>query len=106
MEVSQEDYGECKSSHPLFFSNNGDTVFKFDRSGLFFFISGVPGHCNRGQKMIIKVLDIEPTPPPQSANDSAPKSHSKSGVAELTPTRIITASTLVVMSSFFLHLYV
>jgi len=106
MEVTEEEYEKCKSPRPLFFSNNGDTVFKFDRAGLFFFISGVSGHCDRGQKMIIKVLDIEAAPSPQYANDSAPKPHSKkSGVAELAPMRIITASTLFAMSSFFLQLY-
>jgi len=106
MEVTEEEYEDCKSPRPLFFSNNGDTVFKFDRPGLFYFISGVRGHCDRGQKMIIKVLDIEATPSPQYANESAPKPHKKSGVAELTPMRIITASTLFVMSTFLLQLYV
>ncbi|KAG6627399.1 early nodulin-like protein 1 [Carya illinoinensis] len=67
--VSEEEYEKCHSAHPLFFSNNGDSVFKLDRPGLFYFISGVSGHCERGQKMIIKVL--EPAhPPDQSANDN------------------------------------
>lgn len=72
MVVTEEEYEKCKASRPLFFSNNGDTVFKFDRPGLFYFISGVSGHCDRGQRMIIKVLDVEPAaPPPQSANENA-----------------------------------
>lgn len=95
--VTEEEYEKCKSSRPLFFSNNGDTVFKFDRPGLFYFISGVSGHCDRGQKMIIKVLDvIEPAPSPQSANDSAPNSHSKA--AEKIPMTMMTTSTLFVLS--------
>ncbi|KAL2338280.1 hypothetical protein Fmac_012726 [Flemingia macrophylla] len=101
MEVTAEEYEKCKASHPLFFSNNGDTVFKFDRSGLFYFISGVSGHCDRGQKMIIKVLDIEATPPPQSADETAQKPH-KSGVAEMTPMGIITTLTIFVMSTLCL----
>ncbi|KAK9104252.1 hypothetical protein Scep_021096 [Stephania cephalantha] len=56
MMVSEIEYKDCISSHPSFFSNNGNTQFKFDRSGLFYFISGVSGHCERGQKMIIKVM--------------------------------------------------
>ncbi|KAK4349986.1 hypothetical protein RND71_029299 [Anisodus tanguticus] len=66
MAVTREEYEKCKSVHPIFFSNNGKSVYKLDRPGLFYFISGVSGHCNRGQKMIVKVL--EPASPPQVAN--------------------------------------
>ncbi|KAI3983751.1 hypothetical protein MKX01_001155 [Papaver californicum] len=71
--VTDSEYEKCRSAHPIFFSNNGDTVYKFERSGLFYFISGVAGHCERGQKMIIKVLENE-TPP--SSADSTPSDHS------------------------------
>ena len=69
IEVSEEDYDKCRASRPLFFSNNGNTLFTFDRPGLFFFISGVSGHCDRGQKIAIKVLDLEAhsAPSPQNA---------------------------------------
>lgn len=67
--VTEEEYEKCHSVHPLFFSNNEDSAFKLDRPGLFYFISGIAGHCERGQKMIIKVL--EPANPPQSANDNS-----------------------------------
>jgi len=101
MVVNEEEYENCKSTRPLFFGNNGDTVFKFERPGLFYFISGVSGHCTRGQKMIIKVLDIEPeqitAPSPQSANENAPIAHSKA--AQLTPMAInITTFTLFALS--------
>ncbi|GAU19028.1 hypothetical protein TSUD_193660 [Trifolium subterraneum] len=96
MVVSEEEYEKCKSTRPLFFGNNGDTVFKFEHPGLFYFISGVSGHCTRGQKMIIKVLDIEPeqdptAPSPQSANENVPTIHSKA--SQITPITI-TISTL------------
>ncbi|KAI4344035.1 hypothetical protein L6164_011312 [Bauhinia variegata] len=86
MVVTAEEYENCKSSRPLFFSNNGDTIFKFDRSGLFYFISGVAGHCDRGQKMIIKVLELEAAhahaPQSQSANENATtKAHVKGEAA-------------------------
>lgn len=108
MVVTEEEYEKCKASRPLFFSNNGDTVFKFDRPGLFYFISGVSGHCDRGQRLIIKVLDVKPAaaPPPQSANEDAQKPpHKKNGVAEMIPMSIITTSTLFVLSTFVLQLY-
>ncbi|KAF9603125.1 hypothetical protein IFM89_033961 [Coptis chinensis] len=79
--VSEEEYDRCRSVHPLFFSNNGDTDFKFDNPDLYYFISGVSGHCERGVKMIIKVLDIENTPP-GGTNGTAPVDpNHKSGVA-------------------------
>lgn len=65
MVVTEEEYEKCRSSHPMFFANNGDTVFSLDRPGLFYFISGVAAHCQRGLKMIVKVL--EPEAPPQAA---------------------------------------
>ncbi|GLU20278.1 hypothetical protein SLE2022_364860 [Rubroshorea leprosula] len=81
MVVSEEEYQKCQSSHPIFFSNNGDTVFKLDRPGFFYFISGVSSHCERGQKMIVKVL--EPAAPPQSQNSTAHSQPKKNGTAEL-----------------------
>ncbi|MCD7472293.1 hypothetical protein HAX54_013357 [Datura stramonium] len=68
--VTKEEHEKCKSSHPIFFSNNGKTVYKLEQPGLYYFISGVSGHCERGLKMIIKVLEAG-APPPQSANHTS-----------------------------------
>ncbi|KAI3885180.1 hypothetical protein MKW98_002572 [Papaver atlanticum] len=73
--VTDSEYEKCRSAHPIFFSNNGDTIYKFERSGLFYFISGVTGHCERGQKMIIKVLENE-TPSPSGNTTDTPSDHS------------------------------
>ncbi|XP_009597978.1 early nodulin-like protein 5 [Nicotiana tabacum] len=80
--VTKEEYEKCKSSHPIFFSNNGKTIYKLEQPGLYYFISGVSGHCERGLKMIIKVL--EPESPPQSANQTSPTSSGTTAAA--TPT--------------------
>ncbi|KAI3463066.1 hypothetical protein Pfo_019729 [Paulownia fortunei] len=56
MEVNKEDYKECNSTRPNFFSNIGNTVFTLDRSGFFYFISGATGHCEKGQRMIVWVM--------------------------------------------------
>ncbi|KAM7278522.1 hypothetical protein ACFE04_005656 [Oxalis oulophora] len=84
---TEEEYNKCRSSHPVFFSNNGDSVFTFDRPGLFYFISGVSGHCERGQKMIIKVLEIEtpPAPADEAANSTAPEEKKSGGISEAVP---------------------
>lgn len=56
MEVTNEEYKRCNSTQPSFFSNTGNTVFQFNRSGTFYFISGASGHCEKGQRMIVKVM--------------------------------------------------
>ncbi|XP_051121677.1 mavicyanin-like [Andrographis paniculata] len=66
--ADEEEYEQCRSSHPMFFANNGNTSVTLDRPGLFYFISGVAGHCKRGLKMIVKVLE-PPSPPLQAADD-------------------------------------
>ncbi|KAI7743652.1 hypothetical protein M8C21_031020, partial [Ambrosia artemisiifolia] len=57
--VTKEEHEKCKSSNPIFFADNGDTSFELNRSGFFYFISGVSSHCERGLKMIVKVLEVE-----------------------------------------------
>ncbi|EFH59400.1 hypothetical protein ARALYDRAFT_479364 [Arabidopsis lyrata subsp. lyrata] len=75
--VSEEEYKKCKATKPQLYSNNEDTVFKLDRPGLFYFISGVSGHCEKGQKMIVKVMETESStesPPPSSSSSSSSSS--------------------------------
>uniref|UniRef100_M8C0J8 Early nodulin-like protein 2 n=1 Tax=Aegilops tauschii TaxID=37682 RepID=M8C0J8_AEGTA len=50
--VNHDDYKMCSTVTPLTRFADGDTKFKFDRTGFFFFVSGVPGHCEAGQRMI------------------------------------------------------
>lgn len=77
MVVTEDEYKKCHSDDPIFLFNDGDSVFKLDRPGFFYFISGTAGHCERGQKMIVKVLGSSPgagpasPPPDQSANQNA-----------------------------------
>lgn len=56
LEVSYADYTNCDVSNPVVKFDDGETVFEFRRSGLFFFISGRRGHCQAGQKLIVRVL--------------------------------------------------
>ncbi|OMO63837.1 Plastocyanin-like protein [Corchorus olitorius] len=89
--VREAEYDKCQApSHPEFFSNNGDTVFRLDRPGLFYFMSGVTGHCQKGQKMIIKVLELETESlPPQSPNQNTTTTNN-AAVA-------VTSSTIVLL---------
>lgn len=88
--VSESEYKQCNSTHPTFFSNNGSTEFKFDRSGLFYFVSGVSGHCERGQKMIIKVM----------ADDSPDSDSSAASTAVVAASSVITVAVVQFALSF------
>ncbi|KAL3526130.1 hypothetical protein ACH5RR_014502 [Cinchona calisaya] len=69
MEVNETDYKKCNSTRPNFFSNTGNTVFTLDRSGYFYFISGASGHCDKGQRMIVKVMSLQDQNSPSSSAD-------------------------------------
>ncbi|CAN4082350.1 unnamed protein product [Withania somnifera] len=56
MEVTEYEYKKCNSTHPNFFSNTGNTMFTLDHTGYFYFMSGAAGHCERGQRMIVRVI--------------------------------------------------
>lgn len=96
--VTNEEYDKCKSSPPMFISNNSDsTVFKIDKPGLFYFISEVAGHCDQGLKMIVKVLEPESSPPPlPTPLSSTTESSSTTGVA-VKEAGIISSSAVVVL---------
>ncbi|XP_077239876.1 mavicyanin-like [Tasmannia lanceolata] len=71
--VESDDYTGCNISDPITAYEDGNTVIKFDRFGFFYFISGVPGHCQSGQKLIIWVMgQSEETQSP--ASSPAPES--------------------------------
>ncbi|CAN4079169.1 unnamed protein product [Withania somnifera] len=56
MEVTDQEYKKCNSTRPSFFSNTGNTMFTLDHTGYFYFMSGAAGHCERGQRMIVRVI--------------------------------------------------
>lgn len=76
LQVNAEDYANCVTSSPLAKFNDGNTVFMFDRSGPYYFISGVDKHCMKNQSMIVVVLadrshdsKHNPSLPPPSPTD-------------------------------------
>ncbi|WOK91435.1 hypothetical protein Cni_G00126 [Canna indica] len=62
--VTKQDYDACNASNPIQKLEGGDSVFKLDRSGPFYFISGVPENCQKGQKLAVVVLAIRNKNPP------------------------------------------
>ncbi|KAL6538328.1 hypothetical protein OROGR_012316 [Orobanche gracilis] len=74
--VNKNDYYNCNNAGtPIFKFENGNSVFKFEHSGPFYFISGIKANCERGQKLIVVVLAVRnraPTPPPTAHSPTAP----------------------------------
>ncbi|KAL9275853.1 Early nodulin-like protein [Drosera capensis] len=54
--VTKDDYYACNTANPLLTLSTGDDSFTLDRSGPFFFISGVKAHCDNSQKLLLVVL--------------------------------------------------
>ncbi|BAT89540.1 hypothetical protein LR48_Vigan08g015900 [Vigna angularis] len=72
LEVKKEDYDKCNKTNPIKKFENGDTEFKFDRSGPFYFISGNDGNCEKGQKLIVVVLSPRKSPSPSPSPSLSP----------------------------------
>lgn len=71
--VTRDDYASCNTKSPLVSLTGGDSLFTFDRSGPFFFISGNPDNCNSGQKLIVIVLAHRTkAPTPESPSPATP----------------------------------
>ncbi|KAJ9671602.1 hypothetical protein PVL29_025356 [Vitis rotundifolia] len=75
--VAKDDYFSCNTEKPIMKMDDGESEFKFDRSGPFFFISGNKTSCDHGQKLIVVVLSpnhfkphpaVPPASPPKSAS--------------------------------------
>ncbi|CAH2077693.1 unnamed protein product [Thlaspi arvense] len=56
LEVSEEEYNTCNTTHPITSLSDGDSLFVLSRSGPFFFVSGNSENCLKGQKLAVKVM--------------------------------------------------
>ncbi|GMP65977.1 hypothetical protein CsSME_00026536 [Camellia sinensis var. sinensis] len=73
--VNKQDYDNCNTQNPITKMEDGNSVFKLDRSGPFYIISGNKSNCDHGQKLIVVVLAIRNKPttsPPPSPSAGAP----------------------------------
>ncbi|GFP79502.1 early nodulin-like protein 1 [Phtheirospermum japonicum] len=75
LEVTRRDYVTCNTSAPIKNYIGGDTTVRLGRPGLYYFISGAEGHCQKGQKLISVVISerhrrvISPAPSPSAGNE-------------------------------------
>ncbi|XP_055801852.1 early nodulin-like protein 1 [Solanum dulcamara] len=54
--VDKDDYNNCNKDNPILELEHGNSKFRFDGSGPFYFISGHEDNCEKGQKLMIVVL--------------------------------------------------
>ncbi|KAK1414021.1 hypothetical protein QVD17_29758 [Tagetes erecta] len=66
LRVEEGDYKKCNKAKPINEYHDGNTMFKINESGSFFFISGADGHCEKGEKLEIRVLSHKHSSPPPS----------------------------------------
>ncbi|KAF7822972.1 early nodulin-like protein 2 [Senna tora] len=71
--VNKEDYNSCTTTSPLQKMDGGDSSFRFNGSGPFYFISGTADHCVKGQRLIVVVMAARGTPPPPPPVAAAPQ---------------------------------
>ncbi|MQL70606.1 hypothetical protein Taro_002923 [Colocasia esculenta] len=72
--VTDPAYSACDTSNPIRQLDGGDSVFQFDRSGPFYFFSGVPKRCQAGQKLVVVVLSPRGGHPRPATRFSLPAS--------------------------------
>ncbi|KAI3814679.1 hypothetical protein L1987_14323 [Smallanthus sonchifolius] len=73
LRVEEGDYKKCNKMKPIKEYHDGNTVFEINESGSFFFISGADGHCEKGEKLEVKVLSHKhSSPPPALAPKGSP----------------------------------
>lgn len=83
--VSKENYFTCNTKNPIISLKSGESIFKFDHSGPFYFITGNADACQKGQKLIVVVLALRHNqhqtqpPPPSQAETPTAESPEKSG---------------------------
>ncbi|KAL1543232.1 mavicyanin-like [Salvia divinorum] len=63
MQVVHSEYKACNASSPISTHTTGNDSIAINTHGHHFFVCGVPGHCQSGQKLDINVLR-SPSPTP------------------------------------------
>ena len=55
--VTRDDYKLCRGDRPALRLDGGEEArFRLERSGVLYFISGAPGHCDAGQRITVRVM--------------------------------------------------
>ncbi|KAI7753428.1 hypothetical protein M8C21_022815 [Ambrosia artemisiifolia] len=66
IQVTKESYNTCNIKNPILYMDDGNSLFNITSPGVFYFTSGVSGHCEKSQKLQISVYASDgslPEPP-------------------------------------------
>lgn len=85
LQVTQDDYTNCNIQSPIKHYSDGHSVFQFDKSGPYYFISGNKDNCLKNEKLVVIVLadrsnsssNQTTTSPPISAPSPSPSNSSE-----------------------------
>ncbi|KAG0498570.1 hypothetical protein HPP92_002871 [Vanilla planifolia] len=69
IQVTERAFNTCVVADPIIKMGDGNSVFNLTSPGNFYFTSGVPGHCQKGQKLHIAVPNANGTFFPPSPDD-------------------------------------
>lgn len=73
LSVTKEDYTNCNTENPIQKFTDGHTLFTFEHSGPYYFISGVKDNCLKNEKLIVVVMaDRSKHAPPPNETVAAP----------------------------------
>ncbi|KAM5563738.1 mavicyanin-like [Rosa sericea] len=100
VQVDRKHYQTCNSTDPINETRSGNDTITLDKPGHFFYITGYKEHCERGQKLDIRVsppTSPSPSPSPSQSphKSSAPSIQSSAAI----PALILMAMAVVVLSS-------
>lgn len=70
--VKKEDYYSCNTTNPIVSLAAGDTLFRLDRSGAFYFIAGAADLCKKGLKLHLVVMAVRNKHQPPTATSLPP----------------------------------
>ncbi|OVA05477.1 Plastocyanin-like [Macleaya cordata] len=72
MQVNITDYKSCNATAPMATYKTGKDSITIKKHGHYFFLCGVPKHCDAGQKVDIRVVSDAPSPSGSSSPASSP----------------------------------
>ncbi|KAI3874840.1 hypothetical protein MKW98_019413 [Papaver atlanticum] len=103
IEVNHTDYRTCNQSRPVVTYTSGNDSITIKQRGHYYFICGIPGHCEEGQKVDIRVYPDSSTQPSKAA-PSAPAPSKSNRVSTLSFMALLgKLSTVVVIFHGFTY---
>ena len=83
LEVSQDDYNRSSTANPVATYKASDATVPLPRSGPYYFISGTPGSCDKGERLVVVVMSEKHGHRHASAPVPAPASPQAAGHVEV-----------------------